>query len=82
MMNFFTFLAVAKLNMDIQKFLLCLYILDFDECAEGMNSCHSDAVCTDTDGSFTCQCKDGFSGSGVICKGQYSLFIPISSVSI
>jgi hypothetical protein len=32
-----------------------------DECAVGFpNDCHKDAVCTDTEGSYTCACKEGY----------------------
>ena len=31
---------------------------DIDECAENTAGCGQ--MCTDTDGSFECSCKDGF----------------------
>lgn len=32
-----------------------------NECADGFpNDCHQNAVCTDTEGSYTCSCKDGY----------------------
>lgn len=32
-----------------------------NECADGFpNRCHRDAICTDTEGSYTCACKDGY----------------------
>ena len=32
-----------------------------NECADGYpNNCHRHAVCTDTEGSYTCTCKDGY----------------------
>ena len=33
---------------------------DEDECWNGNNDCHYQADCTNTEGSFTCQCKTGF----------------------
>src|SRR4029079_18757125 len=34
----------------------------------GSSLCHPNAVCTDTDGSYECECKDGFSGDGHVCR--------------
>ena len=44
---------------------------DEDECHnEGSgHDCDINAVCTNTDGGFTCECKGGWSGEGVICTG-------------
>ncbi|KAM9843255.1 adhesion G protein-coupled receptor E5 [Aulostomus maculatus] len=36
---------------------------DTDECAEHDDLCGDDAICLNTDGSFNCQCKDGFISS-------------------
>ncbi|XP_078586089.1 uncharacterized protein LOC144867956 [Branchiostoma floridae x Branchiostoma japonicum] len=41
---------------------------DIDECTTNMDNCHEDASCTDTDGSFTCTCNDGYTGSGLHCE--------------
>ena len=38
-----------------------------NECDLGLSSCSSNAICTDTDGSFTCACKPGYSGDGLTC---------------
>ncbi|XP_078594617.1 uncharacterized protein LOC144872403 isoform X2 [Branchiostoma floridae x Branchiostoma japonicum] len=40
---------------------------DVDECADGTDNCHAQATCTNTDGSFTCDCTEGYSGNGVNC---------------
>ena len=39
-----------------------------DECASD-NECHVNAQCTNTDGSYTCGCLDGYAGDGKICTG-------------
>ena len=41
---------------------------DIDECASGGGSnCSATAICANTIGSFTCTCKNGYSGDGVTC---------------
>ncbi|XP_043253802.1 multiple epidermal growth factor-like domains protein 8 [Colletes gigas] len=37
---------------------------DVDECDLGLHDCHQNALCTNTHGSFSCQCKRGFNGDG------------------
>ncbi|XP_078573543.1 SCO-spondin-like isoform X2 [Branchiostoma floridae x Branchiostoma japonicum] len=41
---------------------------NIDECSTDTDNCHEDASCTDTDGSFTCTCNDGYSGNGLHCE--------------
>lgn len=42
---------------------------DNDECSNStLNNCHLYSVCTDTVGSFSCSCDNGFTGSGVVCE--------------
>jgi len=45
------------------------YFLDIDECLS--NPCHVNANCSDTHGSFVCQCNTGYSGSGLNCSSKY-----------
>ena len=33
------------------------------------NPCDNNADCTNNDGSYSCACKEGFDGDGIICKG-------------
>ena len=41
---------------------------EINECEdELLNTCHSDATCTNTDGSFECACNAGFDGDGLEC---------------
>lgn len=37
---------------------------DIDECGLGIHDCHKNAKCTNTHGSFVCQCRKGFIGDG------------------
>ncbi|XP_078663691.1 uncharacterized protein LOC144906878 [Branchiostoma floridae x Branchiostoma belcheri] len=39
---------------------------DVDECAE-RRTCHDHATCTNTDGSYSCQCASGYVGDGHTC---------------
>ena len=56
----------------------CLYnavllpLPDDDECTDGSNNCNKNAICDNTVGSFTCTCKEGYSGDGVDCDGVYN----------
>ena len=44
--------------------------LDVDECSSGLDTCHENAVCNNTNGSFECYCKPGYIGDGFICIGK------------
>ena len=46
-----------------------MYFLDVDECTLDTDTCDPNAVCTNNDGSYTCECKDGYSGDGFTCEG-------------
>ncbi|XP_051502660.1 signal peptide, CUB and EGF-like domain-containing protein 2 isoform X8 [Myxocyprinus asiaticus] len=62
--------------------LLCLFLLllntrqsaalphntDSDQCAEGSDACHIDAICQNTPTSYKCICKTGFKGDGKHCE--------------
>ena len=43
------------------------FYADIDECeSDDLNSCHENANCTNTEGSFHCFCNSGYTGDGVI----------------
>lgn len=44
---------------------------DVDECAEGSDDCHIDALCQNTAKSFNCICKPGYKGDGKQCEGEW-----------
>uniref|UniRef100_A0A673WHR2 Signal peptide, CUB and EGF-like domain-containing protein 2 n=1 Tax=Salmo trutta TaxID=8032 RepID=A0A673WHR2_SALTR len=39
-----------------------------DECSEGTDDCHIDALCQNTPKSFNCICKPGYKGDGKQCE--------------
>ncbi|EMP33998.1 Signal peptide, CUB and EGF-like domain-containing protein 1 [Chelonia mydas] len=43
-----------------------------DECAEGTDDCHIDAICQNTPKSYKCICKPGYKGEGKQCEGWLS----------
>ena len=60
----------ASIVLTIILYALSVYILDIDECAESSVVCEQ--VCTDTDGSFQCSCRNGFrlGSNGRSCDGE------------
>ncbi|XGW06087.1 hypothetical protein V3C99_016431 [Haemonchus contortus] len=40
---------------------------DLDECERREHTCDRNAVCENTEGSFTCQCRPGYTGDGHHC---------------
>lgn len=44
---------------------------EINECAANLHSCHENAECINTIGSYTCRCKDGYEGDGIQCKRMY-----------
>ena len=46
-------------------------LADVNECTD-LSTCHHNATCTNTIGSFECSCNSGFSGDGTIdCDGKF-----------
>ena len=56
-------------------------LLDIDECAQNQHDCDKNATCTNAEGSFSCDCIDGYTGNGTSCKGKrVSCRLPCSSL--
>ena len=59
---------------------MCCYIIscvcavsDVNECDANTHNCNNNADCFNTNGSFVCNCSDGFSGNGVFCEGMQTI---------
>jgi len=55
----------------IYLFIYFFFETDIDECQTDDHECHSNADCLNSIGSYTCQCKPGFNGSGFSCECKY-----------
>ena len=57
--------------------------IDINECKEGLDGCHVNAICNNTEGSYNCTCKPGFIGDGQnSCRGKVVIVIFIIIIII
>ena len=63
---------IYRLTPNIATIFISLgfFLTDVNECA-GENVCDANAMCNNTDGSYTCQCVEGYSGNGTHCEGKH-----------
>ena len=45
------------------------FVLDINECTNTTHDCDVNARCNNTIGSYTCECNQGFNGTGTNCTG-------------
>ena len=56
---------------------------DVDDCSDSTHNCDTHATCSNTIGSFTCQCNTGYEGDGAVCSGNLlHLYIHIKSKNL
>ena len=58
---------VSLQRMFLSLLLLCVIVSDINECELDTDDCDENAECTDTIGSFRCDCNFGYMGSGREC---------------
>ena len=58
---------------------MIVFLSDIDECLT--NPCSPNGACTNTKGSFSCQCNAGYSGNGFVCTSMYLKNIINSKIS-
>ena len=73
--NFETFLKTwtqtSRPNLIIVNVQMIIFILtDIDKCSTKTHNCNLNANCTNTDGSFKCVWKEGYTGDGKSCSGK------------
>ena len=69
--------AATKKNI-LDCFVFCLFPnSDVDECYTRTHNCDELARCTNTEGSFQCLCRSGYSGMGTVsnCYGKWAILI-------
>ena len=71
---------IVQYDKCISKYVQLLFI-DIDECSLNL-PCDSNAICTDTVGSFTCQCRLGFTGNGTSCEGDICTYMCVVPMHI
>ena len=54
----------------VNYILLSFVHADINECDTGSHTCHANATCNNTLGSYDCLCNKGFDGDGVSCSGK------------
>lgn len=57
--------------------IIIIVTLDVNECAEGRHDCNQRAhtVCSNTIGSYTCDCETGYGLNGRICTGTSNIIM-------
>ena len=62
---------VRKYHTDrlCMKYSISFVLIDIDECLNRSHACDVNANCTNTDGSYNCTCKEGYTGDGQSCQG-------------
>ena len=70
-MNVFTLLCWSSIKLPFSSLLVSPGI---DECSTGSYVCDMNANCTNTDDSYICACKEGYTGDGHSCQGIIIVF--------
>lgn len=72
------FQVLKSFQLRIKRSLKVYFLsttLDFDECLTEPGPCGDNANCNNTDGSYICSCKKGFTGDGITCEGRRGVII-------
>jgi len=67
--------ATVRMQLPVLFLFKCFAVAAtpaINECLLGSHNCDVHATCTDTEESFACQCRSGFTGNGTVCFGEIS----------
>ena len=69
-LRFLSLCSATSSQLHILKCILflCYHFTDINEC-KGNHSCHVNATCMNTKGSYVCTCHPGYTGNGSDCTG-------------
>ena len=60
---------ICLMRSEIEVLHKRMSLLDIDECSENPSLCQNNGTCFNTEGSFDCQCRSGFTGKSCdLCK--------------
>lgn len=51
--------------------------VDLNECERGEHKCDRNAICINLEGTFECQCAEGYQGDGHICRSNILVSVDI-----
>ena len=69
-LNFSKNSFLEQLYHKAKLFIILMNFSDLDECDFNASTCHSNARCSNTIGSYHCNCDTGFIGDGFNCTGN------------
>ena len=75
--NYFATFEPSHSNLYLFWINFDFFVLDIDECTKNTHDCHGKAVCSYTEGSYGCSCKDVYQGDGRNCTGKIKTIIDI-----
>ena len=60
-------MSLGDIFPSLSSHFLSNFMTDTDECVTTPGTCHVNATCNNTRGSYVCKCKPGYTGDGQIC---------------
>ena len=74
---YFVMILLHMLIISLQWCFPLFSILDLNECDSNTHNCSAQATCSNKPGTFSCECKNGWSGDGTNCTSKYAKYLMI-----